>query len=153
MKKILFGLLILCLTFSSLFAQRDTEHWIAPYYASTAYTQALYLSTDSTTPVDITVSSNNTILGTVAISKSNPQIFVVPVNNIAANAIGEAFSVINKGIYVKGTRPFYCSLRMVSSTTHAEIITSKGKAGIGKEFMLPVPLLQQRLAVLISLQE
>ncbi|MFC5873025.1 gliding motility-associated C-terminal domain-containing protein [Chryseobacterium arachidis] len=134
MKKILFGLLILCLTFSSLFAQRDTEHWIAPYYASTAYTQALYLSTDSTTPVDITVSSNNTILGTVAISKSNPQIFVVPVNNIAANAIGEAFSVINKGIYVKGTRPFYCSLRMVSSTTHAEIITSKGKAGIGKEF-------------------
>ena len=134
MKKILFNILLFFLTINSLFAQRDTEHWIAPFYASTGYTQALYLSTDATTPFTVTVNSNNLPIGTVTISKGSPQIFTVPVNNIAANVTADAFNVINKGLYIKGERPFYCSLRMVSNTTHAEIITSKGKAGIGKEF-------------------
>ncbi|MGU3376439.1 T9SS type B sorting domain-containing protein [Chryseobacterium sp. M5A1_1a] len=134
MKKKLLSFLLFCLNFSFLFAQRDTEHWIAPYYASTAYTQALYLSTDSTTPFDVTVYSNNLPLGTVNISKGNPKTFVVPVNNIAVNATTDAFRIINKGLYINGAKPFYCSLRIVSTTIHAEIVTSKGKAGIGKEF-------------------
>lgn len=117
-------------------AQRDTEHWIAPFYASTAYTQALYLSTDSVTPFTVTIYSNNTALGTVTISKGSPQIYTVSPGNISANTVSEAFTVINKGLYLNGARPFYCTLRMVSSTTHAEIITSKGKAGIGKEFFV-----------------
>ncbi|AYN01190.1 gliding motility-associated C-terminal domain-containing protein [Chryseobacterium sp. 3008163] len=118
-------------------AQRDTEHWIAPYYATTAVTaQSLYLSTDSVTPFVATVYSNNIALGTVTISKGNPQIFVVPSNNIAATITGEAFTVINKGLYIKGDKPFYCTLRLVNSTQHAEVVTSKGKAGIGKEFFV-----------------
>lgn len=136
MKKLL---LILLLTISSvnLFAQRDTEHWIAPYYASTAVTaQSLYLSTDSVTPVVVTVYSNNAVLGTVTISKNNPQTFIVPGTNIAATSTGDAFTVINKGLYLNGTKPFYCTLRMVNSTQHAEVLTSKGKAGIGTEFFV-----------------
>ncbi|WP_278353330.1 T9SS type B sorting domain-containing protein [Chryseobacterium gleum] len=133
MKNILFSLLFLLLGIH-ISAQRDTEHWFAPYYASTNYTQALYLSTDSTTPFVVTVNSNNLPIGTVTISKGSPQTFVVPISNIEAMVTSEAFTVINKGLYVKGTKPFYCSLRMVSSTPHAEIITSKGKAGLGKEF-------------------
>lgn len=118
-------------------AQRDTEHWIAPFYESTTYAgKTLYLSTDSVTPFVVTINSNNVALGTVTISKGSPQIFVVPANNIAATSVGEAFAVINKGLYLKGEKPFYCTLRMASSTTHAEIITSKGKAGIGKEFFV-----------------
>nr|WP_315033089.1 gliding motility-associated C-terminal domain-containing protein [uncultured Chryseobacterium sp.] len=136
MKNILLSLLTFFLSFSSLFAQRDTEHWIAPYYASTSYTQALYLSTDSTTPFDVTVYSNNIALGTVTISKGNPQTYTVPVANIAAITPTDAFKVINKGLYLNASKPFYCTLRMVSSTTHAEIVTSKGRAGIGKEFFV-----------------
>ncbi|MGH1517579.1 T9SS type B sorting domain-containing protein [Chryseobacterium sp. JK1] len=134
MKNFIFSLLSLFLTFGSLFGQRDTEHWIAPYYASTTYTQALYLSTDSLTPFDVTIYSNNVALGTVTISKNSPQTYTVPAANIAATTPVEAFQVINKGLYLNAAKPFYCTLRMVSGTTHAEIVTSKGKAGIGKEF-------------------
>ncbi|MGH1517580.1 T9SS type B sorting domain-containing protein [Chryseobacterium sp. JK1] len=133
MKNILLVLLLIIFNIN-VSAQRDTDHWFAPYYASTSYTQALYLSTDSTTPFVVTVNSNNIPIGTVTISKGAPQTFVVPIANIAATVTSEAFSVINKGLYVQASKPFYCSLRMVSSTTHAEIVTSKGKAGIGKEF-------------------
>lgn len=117
-------------------AQRDTEHWIAPFYASSTVTQSLYLSTDSITPFVVTVYSNNIALGTVTISKGSPQTYVVSPANIGASSTSEAFAVINKGLYLNGTKPFYCTLRIVSSTTHAEILTSKGKAGIGKEFFV-----------------
>lgn len=128
-------ILLLMITGFNVSAQRDTEHWIAPFYASTANTaQALYLSTDSVTPFAVTVSSNNIVLGTVTISKGSPQTYVVSNANISATTAGEAFTVINKGLYLNGQKPFYCTLRMVNSTQHAEILTSKGKAGIGKEF-------------------
>ncbi len=121
----------------NLFAQRDTEHWIAPFYASTANTaQALYLSTDSVTPFVVTIYSNNIALGTVTISKNNPQTYVVSNANISATNSSEAFAVISKGLYINGEKPFYCTLRMVNSTQHAEVLTSKGKAGIGKEFFV-----------------
>ncbi|WP_209389219.1 gliding motility-associated C-terminal domain-containing protein [Chryseobacterium sp. RR2-3-20] len=136
MKRFLLSLVLIFLSFSSLFAQRDTEHWIAPYYYSTSYTQALYLSTDSVTPFQVTIYSNNTPLpnGVVTISKNNPVVFPVPAGTVSTNSNSEAFNVINKGMYLNGAKPFYCTLRMVSSTTHAEILTSKGKAGIGNKF-------------------
>lgn len=134
MKKFLL-IFLLIISSINISAQRDTEHWIAPFYESTTYSgKTLYLSTDSVTPFVVTISSNNVVLGTVTISKGSPQIYAVPANNIAATNTGEAFDVINKGLYLNGEKPFYCTLRMASSTTHAEIITSKGKAGIGKEF-------------------
>ena len=120
----------------NVFAQRDTEHWIAPFYASSTVTQSLYLSTDSVTPFVVTVYSNNIALGTVTISKGSPQTYVVSQANIGASSTSEGFTVINKGLYLNGEKPFYCTLRIVSSTTHAEILTSKGKAGIGKEFFV-----------------
>nr|WP_314495300.1 T9SS type B sorting domain-containing protein [uncultured Chryseobacterium sp.] len=136
MKRFLLGLVMLFLSFGSLSAQRDTEHWIAPYYASTGgYTNTLYLSTDSTVPFTVTIYNNNVPLtgGTVTISKGNPITFNVPANIISANASADAFNIINKGLYLQGSKPFYCTLRM-AQFSHGEIITSKGKAGIGKEF-------------------
>lgn len=135
MTKLLLTFLMVIFSSNILFAQRDTEHWIAPYYESTSYTgRTLYLSTDSTTPFTVTVYSNNVALGTVTISKGSPQIYAVPAQYIAGSSVSDAFRVINKGLYLSGEKPFYCTLRMASSTTHAEIVTSKGKAGIGKEF-------------------
>ncbi|PIF44796.1 gliding motility-associated-like protein [Chryseobacterium sp. 52] len=134
MKKFLLSFVLVFMTLSSLFAQRDTEHWIAPFHYTQGYTQSLYLSTDSLTPFVVTIYSNNISLGTVTISKGSPMIFVVPTARISTNLASEVFNVIDKGLYLQATKPFYCTLRMVSSTTHAEIVTSKGKAGIGKEF-------------------
>ncbi|MEY8761271.1 T9SS type B sorting domain-containing protein [Chryseobacterium tongliaoense] len=126
---------LMLMIINTLSAQRDTEHWIAPYYNSFAsdYTNTIFLSTDSTTPFDVEIYSNNTLLTTVTISKGNPQQYTLDVNRIAAKSTGDAFTAINKGVYLKASKPFFCNLRL-AQTNHAEIITSKGRAGIGKEF-------------------
>lgn len=139
MKRFLLSLVLVFLTFNSLFAQRDTEHWIAPFYASSSTTQAIYLSTDSVTPFDVTITSNSStapgnVVGVVSISKGNPKVFTIPPANISVNTAANAFNVINRGLYLKAIKPFFCTLRLVSGTTHGEILTSKGKAGTGKEF-------------------
>ena len=136
MKRFLLSLVLVFLTFGSLFAQRDTDHWIAPYYATMGgYTNKVYLSTDSPTPFTVNIYSNNALLpgGTITISKNNPMSFDIPVNVISANAAADAFNVITKGLYLQGSKPFYCTLRM-GQFSHGEIVTSKGKAGLGKEF-------------------
>lgn len=134
MKRFLLSLVMVFLSFTSLFAQRDTEHWIAPYYSSmSGYNNTLYISTDSVTPFTVDIFSNNVLLTTVTVSKGAPVTYAVTSNLITTNLAADAFNVINKGLYLKGVKPFYCTLRMAQSA-HGEIITSKGKAGIGKEF-------------------
>ncbi|NIF07900.1 T9SS type B sorting domain-containing protein [Chryseobacterium sp. Tr-659] len=136
MKRFLLSLVLFFLTINTLFAQRDTEHWIAPYYDSVGnYTNMLYLSTDSVTPFDVTIYNNNAVVTTVTISKGNPQTYKVANNLISTGTTTDAFNVGNKGLYLKGTKPFYCSLRLAQSA-HGEVITSKGKAGIGKTFFV-----------------
>nr|WP_315025794.1 gliding motility-associated C-terminal domain-containing protein [uncultured Chryseobacterium sp.] len=134
MKRFLLSLAFIFLTINTVFAQRDTEHWIAPYYDSYGgYTNRLYLSTDSLTPFDVTIYNNGVPPATVTISKGSPQTYTVPNNLISTGTASEAFVVSNKGLYLKGAKPFYCSLRLAQDI-HGEIITSKGKAGIGKMF-------------------
>ncbi|MCD1115850.1 T9SS type B sorting domain-containing protein [Chryseobacterium turcicum] len=139
MKRFLLSLVLILSMFTSLFAQRDTEHWIAPFHFTQAYTQSVYLSTDSVIPFEVTVTSNNAPLpapavSTITISKNNPGVLAIPSPVISTNSNADTFNVITKGIYLKGAKPFYCTLRMVSNQTHAEIVTSKGRAGLGKEF-------------------
>ncbi|REC43890.1 MULTISPECIES: gliding motility-associated C-terminal domain-containing protein [unclassified Chryseobacterium] len=139
MKRFLLSLALILGMFTSLFAQRDTEHWIAPFYASSSTTQAIYLSTDSVTPFDVTITSKSStapgnVVGVVTISKGDPKVFTIPSANISVNTAANAFNIIDRGLYLKGAKPFFCTLRLVQSTTHGEILTSKGKAGTGKEF-------------------
>ncbi|GAA5100008.1 hypothetical protein GCM10023210_38030 [Chryseobacterium ginsengisoli] len=139
MNKILLSFLLVLLSINTLFAQRDTDHWIAPYYASTTgYTNAVYLSTDSVTPFAVKIYNNNTLIQTVTISKGNPQTYTVAVGLITATTTSEALQVITKGLYLKGDKPFYCTLRSAQGA-HGEIITSKGKAGIGQLFYVANP--------------
>lgn len=138
MKNNLFSLLILFLTFNSLFAQRDKEHWIAPYFDSSGsgYNQALYFSTDSVTPFEVKIYSNNLEIGSVTIALNDPKVFHIPTASsdiVKITADADAFKPINKGIYTKGSKGYFLTMRMYISS-HGEILTSKGKAGIGKTF-------------------
>ncbi|MCS3871643.1 gliding motility-associated-like protein [Chryseobacterium ginsenosidimutans] len=134
MKRFLLSFVLMFCAINTLFAQRDTDHWIAPFYASlTGYTNAVYLSTDSTTPFDVKIYNNNNLIQTVSVVKGTPVVFTVPTNLINGTATADAFTIGTKGLYLKGDKPFYCTLR-VAQGAHGEIVTSKGKAGIGKKF-------------------
>jgi len=135
MKRFLLSLALILGMFTSLFAQRDTEHWFAPYYdnASSTTTQSIYFSTDSVIPFVVTIYNNNVSIGTVTISKNSPQIFSVPTQYIITKTAAQAFTPITMGLYTKAEKPYYANLR-IYSISHGEIITSKGKAGIGTKF-------------------
>ncbi|WP_449400581.1 T9SS type B sorting domain-containing protein [Chryseobacterium wanjuense] len=135
MKRFLSFVLMLC-ALNTLFAQRDTDHWFAPYYdVSTGgvYNHVLYFSTDATTPFEVKIYNNNAVIGTVTISKGSPQTFALNANLIRTTAASSAAVPTNLGVYTKGDRPYFVSLRAAVSS-HGEIITSKGKAGIGTKF-------------------
>ncbi|MBW8359316.1 MAG: IgGFc-binding protein, partial [Weeksellaceae bacterium] len=135
MKKQLLIFLMLVLSFGNLHAQFDTEHWFAPMMDRNGSTgqQVLYFSTDKVTPFPVNIYSNNVVIGTVTISKGAPATFAVPRTNIITNSQADLFTPVSKGLYMQGTFPYYVTLRF-SITSHAEILTSKGKAGIGTSF-------------------
>ncbi len=95
--------------------------------------QKIYLSTNRIIPFPVTIYNNNIAIGTVTISKGNPQKFTVPRNFIITTLQSDLFTPITKGLYAKADFPFYANLRF-SVYNHAEIITSKGLASTGTTF-------------------
>lgn len=135
MKKILSFLFILCF-FTFNLAQLDREHWFAPMVdrsASSNPYQKLYLSTNRTTSFPVSIYNNNVLIGTVNISKNNPQKFDVLRTYIITTTQANLFTPTTKGLYLKAEFPFYANLRF-SVFNHAEIITSKGIPSTGKNF-------------------
>lgn len=134
MKKLLFSLLF----FFSLTvqAQLDTEHWFAPMAAKTSTAGLegyLYLSTNEITPFTVQIFNNNTLYSSVQLSKGNPQQVSIPNNFMVAVGQSNLFVPNTMGLQVKGSKKFFANYRF-SIPSHAEIITSKGAAGIGKKF-------------------
>ncbi|AKK72192.1 gliding motility protein [Chryseobacterium gallinarum] len=135
MKKTLSFLFIFYI-FTFAFAQLDREHWFAPMVDRTGSFnpyQKLYLSTNRTTPFPVNIYNNNVLIGTVNISKNNPQKFDVLRNYIITTQQTDLFTPTTKGLYLKAEFPFYANLRF-SVFNHAEIITSKGIPSTGKTF-------------------
>lgn len=136
MKKNLFFLfIIISITFN---AQLDREHWFAPMVdrANTGNSvQRIYMSSGESTPFKVDIYSNNVIIGSVTISKGSPQRFDLNRSIIITTEDTDLFKPIPAGIYLKGEKPFFASLRF-SISNHAEILTSKGTAGIGTEFRI-----------------
>ena len=109
MRKLLLTFLLMLFSSNILFAQRDTDHWFAPYFDSqnsTPYTHTLYFSTDSVAPFEVKIFNNNTQIGAVTISKNNPQSFpILQAQFIWTNNDSMASTIVNMGVYTKGTNP------------------------------------------------
>lgn len=134
MKKSL--LFIFSFIFITTFAQLDREHWFAPMYdgqSNEGPEQYLHLSTNETTPFNVQVYSNNVLVYERIISKGNPGIIAIARNYIITDDVLDLHTVVKKGLYVKADKPCFANLRF-KVVNHAEIITSKGTAGIGKKF-------------------
>lgn len=117
-------------------AQLDTDHWFAPMSARAGISNLeslLYLSTNETTPFTVQIFNNNSLYTSVQISKGNPVSVNIPGDFMMAINQFELFTPSDKGMYVKGPKKFYANYRF-AVTNHAEIITSKGLAGIGTTF-------------------
>lgn len=138
MKKIL---LAFCTFFCLLVnAQLDTEHWFAPMSASNLLGTPkgyLYLSTNETVPFAVQISNNNNVIATVQLSKGNPVIQSISNNMMIASASSSLFTPVSMGLHVKGNKKFFASYRFVVKD-QAEFITSKGLAGLGKNFFVGV---------------
>lgn len=134
MKKFLLSICtFLCLLVN---AQLDTDHWFAPMSAraGTANLQSfLYLSTNEITPFSVQIFNNNTLYNTVSVSKGNPVQVNIPQSFLLATNQSDLLTPVPMGMYVKGSKKFFANYRF-SVTNHAEIITSKGLAGLGTTF-------------------
>lgn len=127
-------------------AQLDAEHWFAPmfdrnsassYYANSSR-QYLFLSTNETTPFDVEIYSGNVLLTTIRnLSKGNPKEYAVAQRYIISRDFAE-LGKGNKGLYLKASKRFFANLRF-STVNHAEILTSKGQAGVGTKFYAVIP--------------
>lgn len=134
MKKLL--LFLFSFVFISSYAQLDREHWFAPMYdgqSNDGPEQYLHLSTNETTPFNAKVYSNNIVVYQATISKGNPAIIDIDRRYIITSSTSDLHVVGNKGLYIKADKPCFANLRF-KVINHAEIITSKGTAGIGKKF-------------------
>ncbi len=136
MKKFLLAICtFLCLLVN---AQLDNEHWFAPMSASSLQGSPqcyLYLSTNETVPFSVQVSNNNIVFSTVQVSKGNPVQLTIPSNYMIASTANQLFTQNSMGLHVKGIKKFFANFRF-SVPNQAEIITSKGLAGIGKTFFI-----------------
>jgi gliding motility-associated-like protein len=93
----------------------------------------LYLSTDESTPFSVQVFNNNALYTTVQVSKNNPISVTIPNNFLIATSQSQLFIPNSMGLYVKGTKKFFANYRF-SLQNQAEILTSKGAAGLGTTF-------------------
>ncbi|MBS1571544.1 MAG: gliding motility-associated C-terminal domain-containing protein [Bacteroidetes bacterium] len=134
MKKLLAVLCFFIYSFSN--AQLDTEHWFAPVCSragTSALQSVLYLSTNEVTPFTVQVFSDNILISTVTLSQGNRQKADIPGSYMLTSKSVDLFTPNGMGLFVKGSKKFYANYRF-SVTNHAEIITSKGLAGLGKKF-------------------
>ncbi len=140
MKKLLY-ILFLLFTHSFVYSQFDTEHWFAPFADKTGGQNAeqyLYLSTNKTAPFVVEIYNNNVLYKSISISKGNPGIVPIDRALMISSDASNLFTPNKMGLHLVGEYKFFAHFRF-SVSNHAEIITSKGKAGLGKDFYTYTP--------------
>ncbi|GGG55069.1 gliding motility-associated C-terminal domain-containing protein [Epilithonimonas arachidiradicis] len=132
----------------------DTEHWFAPMFdtytvPNTDYDNSLngdflYLSTDSVDDFDVIVYSGEVEINRVTIRKGNPKYITLAPKIITTLDVADTFLVAKRGLHLVGSRKFFANIRILRGP-HAEIINSKGFAGLGTDFIaMTTPLSVQR---------
>ena len=138
MKRLLTILFLLSL-FTNINAQFDTEHWFAPMADASNGSEAqqyIYVSTNESTPFKVDIYNNNVIIGTINnLSKGSPQKFSIPREYIITSDNTEINAKATLGLHLVGEKKFFANLRF-SVFNHAEILTSKGKSALGKNFYI-----------------
>ena len=119
-------------------AQLDLEHWFPPFHIPKSYkpipeTAELYISTPQEEYFKIRIYGGKSFLLETTISRDKPLKFSVPFEHIFLSA-NLAMKVVDGGIYVAGEKSFFADMRISFSTNYTEIITSKGKSALGKDF-------------------
>lgn len=122
-------------------AQLDLEHWLPPISwftkgggSNEVYESKLYLSTPHETPFLVKVFDGEQVITSVMLSKKEP--FVLDISSdIYFTADKFLFTPIKRGLHVAGANSFYASYR-ISTNIGDEIVTSKGKTAIGKNFLI-----------------
>ncbi|QDP84701.1 gliding motility-associated C-terminal domain-containing protein [Chryseobacterium sp. SNU WT5] len=157
MKKAL--LFLFFFIFFNSFAQLDREHWFAPMMdriGNSSTYQSIYISTNDPVPFNVDIYNNNVIVSSVIVSKNNPVKYSIPRSErkrIITTSQFDLFKPVPMGFYLKGDKPFFATLRF-SIKNHGEIQTSKGTAGLGKEFravMAPISVNNRILSFMNSI--
>lgn len=118
-------------------AQLDLEHWFPPFFQSVSGTAIseikIYLSTDKTQPFKVNIYNHNQLIDSVTLSNAQPIEYTLKDDSmIRTNVAKRTMSATTMGIYIAGEQSFYASLRV--QDTYSEIMASKGKSALGKEF-------------------
>ncbi|PZU90171.1 MAG: hypothetical protein DI529_03060 [Chryseobacterium sp.] len=137
--RIFIFIFLLCNLF--LRAQLDLEHWFPPYYRVSPYDISqlnLYISTDKENSFPVKIYNNNIEIAEVFVSKNNPVEYLVNSSMLEASTILRVMQPSNMGLHLSGKESFYASVRMAGCRDgcKSEVISSKGKSALGKEFFL-----------------
>ena len=126
------------------FSQLSNKHWLPPLHcrdASSVADHYLYLSTQETTPFQVTVTDgagNPFGASPYTISATTPLTIDIGFGQNTKMFVGqENVNIVlsDSGIILEGPKDFYVSFR-VRSQNHAEMLVSKGRPGIGTSFRL-----------------
>lgn len=119
-------------------AQLDLEHWFPPFHIPKSYkpfpkAAELYISTPHEDDFKVKIYGGKTFLYETTLSRAKPFKFSVPFDKIFLSA-NLAMRVIDGGIYAVGEKSFFADMRISFSDSYTELITSKGKSALGKDF-------------------
>jgi len=144
MNKILYFIFLFLISIE-MSAQADTEHWFAPIYDTyinpkPSYDNSLngdflYLSTDFPDDFTVDIYNGDNLLERTIIRKEAPKYIKIPSNIVTTINPSDTFKVGKKGLHLIGPQKFYAGLRILRGPD-AEIITSKGLAAVGTDFLV-----------------
>ncbi|MGB6035004.1 MAG: IgGFc-binding protein, partial [Cryomorphaceae bacterium] len=144
-------IILFLVSFVSVHAQLDTQHFIPPFYGREDRAEDagediyLIISTPQTTPFEVTVtdgSGTELSFSPVTISRTAPASIALSTEATASKGPGTKFLVTdaqlatvlsNEGLILSGNKAFFTGIR-IDEGAQAGFLTSKGSAGFGKEF-------------------